>query len=151
MLFGISFSYLFRQDDNFNYMFLCMFSNLVLFSNCYFGIQYDKYIVPYQFTKLLVKSNVLFRFFLVESVLFIFFVSGVVLCFVVCFSCFLVESNLLIFLVLCVVLCFCVLFVFALCRLYLMLPVSLGCLRPVSSVPNVASVSVLCSPCVVCT
>ena len=42
--------------------------------------------------------------------------------------------------------------VFALCRMYLMLPVSLGCcLRPVSYVPNVASVSGLSSPCVVCT
>ena len=37
--------------------------------------------------------------------------------------------------------CFLFLFVFVLCRVYSMLPVSLDCLRPVSCVPNVASVS----------
>jgi hypothetical protein len=45
--------------------------------------------------------------------------------------------------------CLCV--VCVLCRMHLMLPVSLGCLRPVSYVPNVASVSGLSSLCVVCT
>ena len=135
MLFGISFSYLFRQDDNFNYMFLCMFSNLVLFSNCYFGIQYDKYIVPYQFTKLLVKSNVLFRFFF----------SGVRVVHLFCFRCCIVFCGL--FLLFFGGVQFAHLFSFVCCVVFL----CFVCLRPVSSVPNVASVSGLCSPCVVCT
>ena len=41
--------------------------------------------------------------------------------------------------------------VFVLCLLYLMLPVSLDCLRLVSSVPNVTSFSGLSSSCVFCT
>ena len=43
-----------------------------------------------------------------------------------------------------------VLFVFVLCLVCPMLPVSLDCLRPVSCVPNVASVSGLSSSCVLC-
>jgi hypothetical protein len=46
---------------------------------------------------------------------------------------------------------FFVLFVFVLCLVYPTLPVSLDCLRPVSCVPNVTSVSRLSSSCVLCT
>ena len=42
------------------------------------------------------------------------------------------------------------LFVFVLCRVYPMLPVSLDCLRPVTCVPNVASISGLSSSCILC-
>jgi hypothetical protein len=51
---------------------------------------------------------------------------------------------------LCCVVLLC-LFVFVLCLVYPMLPVSLNCLRPVSCVPNAASVSRLSSSCVLCT
>jgi hypothetical protein len=44
-----------------------------------------------------------------------------------------------------------VVFVFVLCLVYPKLPVSLDCLRPVSCVPNVTSVSGLSSTCVLCT
>ena len=73
---------------------------------------------------------------------------------------FLVELVLFIFIFFCVVLCFCVLSVFVLCLVCPMLPVSLDCLssscvlcaqccqclwivclRPVSCVPNIASLS----------
>jgi hypothetical protein len=47
--------------------------------------------------------------------------------------------------------CVCILFVFVMCLVYLMLPVSLDCLRHVSCIPNVASVSGLSSSCVLCT
>jgi hypothetical protein len=48
--------------------------------------------------------------------------------------------------------CFqCLWIVFVLCLVYPLLPVSLDCLRPVSCVPNVTSVSGLSSSCVLCT
>ena len=47
--------------------------------------------------------------------------------------------------------CQCLWIVFVLCLVYPMLSVSLDCLRPVSGVPNVVSVSGLSSSCVLCT
>jgi uncharacterized protein YhhL (DUF1145 family) len=53
--------------------------------------------------------------------------------------------------VLCTQCCQCLWIVVVLCLVYPMLPVSLDCLRPVSCVPNVVSVSGLSSSCVLCT
>jgi hypothetical protein len=53
--------------------------------------------------------------------------------------------------VLCTLCCQCLWVVFVLCLVYTMLPVSLGCLRLVSCVHYVASVSGLSSCCVLCT
>jgi hypothetical protein len=61
---------------------------------------------------------------------------------------FLVGSVLFIFLVFCVMFFVFVLFVFVLYLVCPMLPVSLDCLRPVSSMPNVARVSGLSSSCI---
>ena len=53
--------------------------------------------------------------------------------------------------VLCAQCCQCLRIVYVLCLVCPMLPVSQDCLRPVSCVPNVASVSGLSSSCVLCT
>jgi hypothetical protein len=52
--------------------------------------------------------------------------------------------------VLCSQCCQCLWIVFVLCLVFPMLSVSLDCLRPVSCVPNVVSVSGLSSSCVLC-
>ena len=70
--------------------------------------------------------------FLVRSVLLIFLVFCVLLCFMFCLS----SSC-----VLCAQCCQCLWIVFVLCPVYPMLSVSLDCLRPVSCVPNVVNVS----------